>query len=64
MPKTSVNEYDSIVFWKNNIRLPRQIFTMKPKTEAVREKEATNQDLGLCVLALDTRHTHVPLFFR
>ena len=64
MPKTSVNEYDSFVFRKNNIRLSRQIFTMKPKTEAVRKKKATNQDLGLCVLALDTRHTLVTLFFR
>jgi len=34
MPETAMHENHSVVFWKNDIRLPRQIVSMQAKPEA------------------------------
>ena len=64
VPKAAVNENDSLVFRKNDIRLSRQVFTMQPKAEAIRKQEATHQDFGLGVFASYMRHTFPSLLFR
>lgn len=63
VPKAPVNEYNSLVFRKDDVRFPGKIFSMKSETKPVSKQKATHQNFGFGVLASYVRHTFAALFF-
>jgi hypothetical protein len=56
MPETSMNYNKRAIFWKHNIRLARNIFCMKPETEAKGVKPLSEENFRASVFRSDTGH--------
>lgn len=64
MPKATVDENDSLVFWQNNIRGSRQFSDLNTETQTTREKILPHNHLRLRILPLNRSHIPTPLFSR
>ena len=62
MPKASVHEDASAVFFQHNIWRTRQTLHINAKTEAMCEKKFPHNNLRLRILASDACHAPMPLF--
>ena len=62
MPKASVHEDTSAVFFQNNVRSTRQALHVDAKTKAMCEKKFPYNNLRLRILASDACHAPMPLF--
>lgn len=56
MPETSMHKDNCLVFWKNQIWLPRQLFGMKSKAKTSTMQIFSNQKFWLGILALNAGH--------
>ena len=56
VPKTSMNKHGNLASWQNNVRRARQVLSMQPEAEACSKESLADDQLGLCVLALDAGH--------
>lgn len=56
VPKTPVDKNDGMVSGQHNIRLPRQVFRMKPKTKAGSMEQTSDEDFRLGVCPADAGH--------
>lgn len=56
VPETAVHENRSIVFGKQQIWLPRQLFDVQPKPEATFMHGLSQHQLRHSILALDPGH--------
>lgn len=59
-----MNENNRPIARQNNVRLPNQIFPMKPKSEPSRVEQLTDNDFWSSVFALNCRHGPTPLLGR
>ena len=64
MPEAAVNEDDGFVFGKNDVGTTGEVFAVETKAVTHAVKERSDEDLGLCVFALDSRHVPRPPLFR
>jgi hypothetical protein len=56
VPETSMDEDNGLVFWKDDVRLARKIFSVEPKPISEPVEQAADNSFGLCVLAPNPRH--------
>lgn len=56
MPKASMYKNNCLEFWKNQIRLPRQLLGMKSVTQPATVQIFSNQKFRLGVLTLNSGH--------
>ena len=64
MPETSPHLDNSSIFRENNIRMPRQIFYMKPKAESMPKEKRANHELWCRVIRSDSTHISTAFFGR
>ena len=64
VPKTSVHKYNYAIFWKDNIRLSGQIFSLYPKAKSQTMQKRTNPYLWRSILSFDTGHQPTSFFRR
>jgi len=56
VPETAMYEYDTPVFWQNDVRTSRKLPGVKPEAEAFSVKHRPEQKLGLGIPAFNPRH--------
>lgn len=56
VPEAAMNEYNSIVFWKYDIRFTWQLFLVQPEPVSLPVKITPNQKLRLSILTTDPAH--------
>jgi hypothetical protein len=61
MPKTTVYNYNGVVFWKHDVGLARQILYMKSVTISFSKQSPSDYPFRSGVLAPDSAHDFTPL---
>lgn len=56
MPETTVDEYHTLVFWKDNVRAACQTPVIGPISEPFFEQEAPDEQFNLGILASNGSH--------
>src|SRR5262249_15924595 len=56
MPETAVDKNNRLIFAEYDVRLPREVITVKPESETIGEQYFTNKKLGLRVLRPNPAH--------
>jgi hypothetical protein len=56
MPEATMNEYGRWIFWQNQVWRTRQALVVQPEPKSPAVQSASYRQLGLRILAPDTRH--------
>jgi hypothetical protein len=56
MPETTMNQYNGTVFWKNDIRITGQVFSVKPEAKTVGVQQRSNLQLRRRIFSANSRH--------